>query len=79
MTNTYQSQNPYQPVLGQTYNDLRIEALEQSFKEDMHYMKGILEAQNDSFKRQFEQLLQLTNEKQIEKNQAKDDLQELKR
>ena len=28
------------------YEDIKIEALEHSFKEDMHYMKNVLEAQN---------------------------------
>lgn len=44
----------------------------------MHYMKGVLEAQNESFKQQFERLLVLTNEKQIERASAAKDLAELK-
>lgn len=36
------------------YNNFKIDNLEQSFKEDMHYMKSVLEAQNESFKMQFQ-------------------------
>ena len=74
----FQGGTGYQQQFETPYANLKIEALESSFKQDMHYMKNVLEAQNDSFKQQFQQLLDLTNEKQLEKASAQKDLQDLK-
>ena len=40
----------YEQQFETPFTNMKIEALEQSFKQDMHYMKNVLEAQNESFK-----------------------------